>query len=265
VYSAGDYTVSGTYYPAITAGSTTSEAFNAAISALNSATSGYGLGGIETGAVAAREGLDGLWRFAWSHGIKGVYGPKPMTYFDMSGDPLSLAGERASLCLFLRGDLKQGDANALVENRKTGGLRIVTERTCGGFEEAGLVEAGILRAKLDGAATVWASALDGKPLKSSDRILFCHLTDVQNTEIAYADSSRKELLRWGRMPHLMRKGKAEVLLELGAGNWRVFALDCAGNRRGEVVCNASGGTLGFEADIARDPANATMLYEIVAK
>jgi hypothetical protein len=85
--------------------------------------------------VAAREDLDGLWRFAWSHGIKGVYGPKPMAYFDMSGDPLSLAGERASLCLFLRGDLKTGDKRALVENRATGGLRIVTERTCGGFEE----------------------------------------------------------------------------------------------------------------------------------
>ena len=48
VYSAGDYTVSGTYYPAITAGSTTADAFNAAISALNSATGGYGLGGVET-------------------------------------------------------------------------------------------------------------------------------------------------------------------------------------------------------------------------
>ena len=221
------------------------------------------LGGIETGAVAAREDLDGLWRFAWSHGIKGVYGPKPMTYFDMSGDPLSLAGERASLCLFLRGDLKTGDERALVENRTTGGLRIVTERTCGGFEEKGLIEAGLLRAKLDGAATVWASSLDGKPLRSSGRILFCHLTDVQNTEIAYADSSRKELLRWGRLPHLMRKAKADVLLDIGTGDWKVFALDCAGNRRHQIACNVYGGTLGFLADIARDSQNATFLYEIV--
>ena len=35
VYSAGDYTVSGTYYPAITAGSTASDAFNDAFSSLN--------------------------------------------------------------------------------------------------------------------------------------------------------------------------------------------------------------------------------------
>ncbi|WP_244387003.1 ATP-dependent zinc metalloprotease FtsH [Raoultibacter timonensis] len=35
VYNAGDYTVSGTYYPAITSGSTASAAFNAAFDALN--------------------------------------------------------------------------------------------------------------------------------------------------------------------------------------------------------------------------------------
>ena len=220
------------------------------------------LGGIQTGAVAAREDMDGLWRFAWSHGVKGVYGPKPMTYFDMSGDPLSLAGERASLCLFMRGDLKANDASALVENRKTGGLRIVTDNTCGGFEEGGLVEAGVLRAKLDGAATVWVSSLDNKPLKESRRILLTHLTDVQNSEITYADSSRKELLRWGGMPHLMRKGKADVLLDVASGEWKVYALDCAGNRRGEVPCRYADGRLGFTADIARDSANATFLYEL---
>ena len=33
VYSAGDYTVSGTYYPAVTAGSTAADAFNKAFQA----------------------------------------------------------------------------------------------------------------------------------------------------------------------------------------------------------------------------------------
>ena len=139
----------------------------------------------------------------------------------------------------------------------------MTDRTCGGFEEKGVVDAGVLRAKLDGYATVWASTLDGKPFSESRRLLFCHLTDVQNTEIAYADSSRKELLRWGRLPHLMRKGKADVLLSLGAGEWKVYALDCAGMRRCEVPSRFADGNLGFEADVSRDPADATMLYEIV--
>ena len=68
-----------------------------------------GVGGIATGAAAALQNWAGLWRFAWSHDARGVLDPanKPMTYFDMSGDPLSLAAERASICLFLRRDLPE--------------------------------------------------------------------------------------------------------------------------------------------------------------
>lgn len=67
-----------------------------------------GVGGILCGALAALQEWDGLWRFAWSHGVAGVVSPetRPLAYFDVAGDPLALAGERASICLFLRRDLK---------------------------------------------------------------------------------------------------------------------------------------------------------------
>lgn len=223
------------------------------------------IGGLETGALAAREDLDGLWRFAWSHGIKGVYGPKPMTYFDVSGDPLSLAGERAAICLFLRGDVKTCDAAAISENRAEGNFTVATGRTCGGFREKGPVEAGVLSAVLDSPATVWASALDGKELAESSRMLFCHLTDVQNSGIAYADSTRRELLRWGTLPHLVRRGRAEVRIRTDGRHRRVYALDCAGGQRGEVLSSASTGSLSFVADVARNPADATIYYEIVSE
>ena len=66
-----------------------------------------GVGGIATGALGALQNWSGMWRFAWSHGRSGVEKPETRTmgYFDMSGDPLGLAAERAALCLFLRGDL----------------------------------------------------------------------------------------------------------------------------------------------------------------
>lgn len=68
-----------------------------------------GVGGIATGALGALQGWGGLWRFAWSHGLVGVVSPheKKLEYFDMSGDPLGLASERASICLFLRRDLAE--------------------------------------------------------------------------------------------------------------------------------------------------------------
>ena len=65
-----------------------------------------GLGGIAFGTLGALQNWSGMWRFAWCHGREGVESPetKRMGYFDMAGDPLSLAAERAALCLFLRAD-----------------------------------------------------------------------------------------------------------------------------------------------------------------
>ena len=65
-----------------------------------------GVGGILTGAMAAMQDWDGLWRFAYAHAIENIYDDKgSMSYFDVSTDPLAQATERASMCLFMRGDL----------------------------------------------------------------------------------------------------------------------------------------------------------------
>ena len=70
-----------------------------------------GCGGIVTGALGALQGWDGMWRFAWSHDRKGVESPGGrMDYFNLNADPLGLASERAALCLFLRRDLPELDA-----------------------------------------------------------------------------------------------------------------------------------------------------------
>ena len=224
------------------------------------------LGGLDVGALASQTDIDGLWRFAWSHGIKGVYGPKAMTYFDMSGDPLSLAGERAALCLFLRGDLNAGDTDAIKIDRADGSLKVATDRTCGGFAESGSFRAGCLEVGIrDAPATVWASSLDAKPLVASSRILLCHLTDAQNSGVAFADASRTVLLRWGAMPHLMRRGKADIGISLAQGEWTVYALDCAGNRRCVVPSAWRGSRLEFCADVSIDPSDATMNYELIRR
>lgn len=68
-----------------------------------------GLGGILAGTIGALQGWSGMWRFAWAHGIQGVSAPETqrMDYFNLAGDPLLLASERATVCLFLRGDLPE--------------------------------------------------------------------------------------------------------------------------------------------------------------
>ena len=62
---------------------------------------------------------------------------------------------------------------------------------------------------------------------------------------------------------MMRAGRAEVELALsGAAKPAVYALNADGSRRGEVPAEWKGGKLRFTADTARDPDQATYVYEI---
>ena len=186
-------------------------------------------------------------------------------YFSMSGDVLAQASDRAALCLFLRGDLAVGDASAVMADRANGTFIVKTTRTAGGFTETGRLMAGVLAAACDKEPTaIWASTLDDMPFGKSRRILVSHLTDLCNDGDTYADASRTILLRWGKMPHLVRAGNAKISLKLGDGDYRVYALDTAGRRVRTVSCPPSAnGWFSFAADVAADPGNATFLYEIV--
>ena len=67
-----------------------------------------GCGGLVLGAMAALQDWGALWRFAWSHSAERIrsYDEQWSKFFDVNGDPIGLASERAALALFRRGDLK---------------------------------------------------------------------------------------------------------------------------------------------------------------
>ena len=71
------------------------------------------------------------------------------------------------------------------------------------------------------------------------------------------------LKSWGRLPHLMRAGKSEIVLALQGEAYRVHALAADGSRRAEIPVEFSAGSLKFTADTTRDFSEATYLYEIV--
>jgi hypothetical protein len=337
-----------------------------------------GIGGILTGAMGALQGWGGIWRFAYSHSREAMFAPSRMGYFDVASDPLSQAAERASICLYLRGDLQtaphsvalvmteadlakpaariptlapkwhwlawvtrvgtrvvpsagqplpyttvvplgwQTPASAYLEGSVLAGdpysldngrlvkaleerklvkiedapdparkyfrsetgevtidgphdrLVLDTPRTAGGYAVAGqtvTTRSGVRVAVEGSDATVWVSALDQKPIRQSRRLLVTHLTDLQNTGIQYAEEARQTLLDWGRLPHLVRAGKAEVTLELESpGQYGVWALAPGGRRLAEVTAVAAKDTLRFTADVGGDPATgARMIYEVTVK
>ena len=307
-----------------------------------------GVGGILTGTLAALQDWSGLWRFAYSHNDKSLAALESpaLGYFDMLNDPLSLAAERASICLFLRGDISPLEKTAVIhlpENRfdsphqvfppsknlwpalgwsrrvgilaggespqgydhisafpevfeqykakqdvisfigsdiatlvkenlalridnESGTFVINTPGTCGGFTEGGRFSAGPLDVTvMESAATVWVSAVDDHPLKSSKRMVLTHLTDIQNTGIKYAEEERQTLLSWGGLPHIVRFGTAEISLDIDTpDDYEVYALSTGGRRIAGIRHRVENGKLKFTANSRGLDDKAVIIYEIVS-
>ena len=296
-----------------------------------------GVGGLLAGALAGLQDWGGMWRFAWSHGERGIASPETVVThtFDLCGDILNRASERAAMCLFLRGDIAAlkpkcvwmlperklravskfspydppawsgaawwlrvgssvdevppADADKTVDYEKAyeigrsevigdlpcgggavgidatnGWFTVATPRTCGAFALAGRRTAGALEVDFGkSCGTVWASSLDGRPLGESRHVLVTHLTDLKNTGMAFANRERTILLDWGRLPLVARNARARVSLALAAGDWRAYRLSCGGRRVGTCATKQADGRLAFDANVAADPNEATMLYELV--
>lgn len=279
-----------------------------------------------------------------------------MNYFDLAADPLNQAAERASLCLFLRGDLAPAthsiclratsdellqspvtsrdktppwhglawltrvgwavDDSSSEPNRLTLGVKTLndrsteevvsevrkrgwlgeknrtdlqvnrfqsenkqviidakenvltlnTARTAGGFAPAGKrieTEAATVEIR-DMDATVWVSSLDNQPIATSRRLLITHLTDLQNTETRYADRRRKVLLAWGRLPHLVHAGAAEISLRVkDSSKAKVHRLAASGKRVGEVAeVRKEAGALRIPLSVSWN-GKACLCYEVV--
>ena len=273
-------------------------------------------GGLIAGAQAAREDWAALWHFDWAVNEPTLdrLDETGARWFELSGDPLAMAADRATMSLFLRGDIGAGAGGILASSdvatapspsrddgggvatsaragsprsgsvafdQSVGSLSITTPRTAGGFAEGGALDCGSVKfsilpphrpaargsgeaAPLAGSATVFAISLDGLPLRESRRILVSHLTDLCNEGQTFEDATRRVLLSWGRPPHLVRAGRAEISIGLDPGaDFAVWALDTAGRRVREVPHSRdASGRLVFTADVAADPESATFLYEI---
>jgi hypothetical protein len=188
---------------------------------------------------------------------------KPSFADDVAEFPKAYSMERGDFVALAKGR-RPGDGQVSI-SREAGVFAVNTDSTQGFFAECGRHSSGSVEAVVSGApAAVWASSLDMRPVVASRRILLTHATDVQDTGTTYADEKKTVLVKWGRLPHLMRAGRAEVTLRLsGAACPKVYALRSDGSRRGEVKSAFKDGALRFTADTARDPSDATFLYEIV--
>ena len=236
-----------------------------------------GAAGLLTGACAALLDWDALWRFDYiGHGSDLQDGKTQLSCFAIVADPFKVATERAGVLLYRRQEMKPLSGEALLSSKfplpvetGTGRFTVSTGSTAGGFGRAGdTVTAGPLACRLSRAeATVWASALDEKPLASSDRILLTHLTDLKTDGIRFMDDTCRVLQSWGAAKDLIvRRGTADVSLALAEpAAYDVWALATDGVRTERLPTQVADGALRFAADVRAADGKARFLYEIVRR
>lgn len=108
-------------------------------------------------------------------------------------------------------------------------------------------------------------AVDGEPLASSARLLVTHLTDALPTGMAFAGPERTLLEKVGAMPHLVRRGSAEITLRLGAGDYRAWAVSPTGARLGEVPLTSTPHGWRLLAETVAADGTTRLAYEIARR
>lgn len=86
---------------------------------------------------------------------------------------------------------------------------------------------------------------DTTRLATAKRIALFHFTDIQATGRHYRNDSFEYLYDWGKAPHLVKNGSADITLKLSSGNWKVYQLNNDGSRAGEIAVIRKGGTISF--------------------
>jgi hypothetical protein len=100
------------------------------------------------------------------------------------------------------------------------------------------------------------------PLANSDRIAIFHLTDVQNTKVKFID--RHMIEDFGILPHLVRHGRAKIMLKLSKGTpINIYAVGLDGRRLGKIPAwSRPDGSVLFIADTFAVTGKPCRIFEL---
>ena len=182
-------------------------------------------------------------------------GVKRLTAPDRFQEELTEAQRQA-----LKDPEHRSETGEIATNPERGTLRVVTPRTESlSFFQNGL-DGKIL--SVSGATPtfqiVTASAMDGKTLAGSGRILLFHQSDVTNRNIRFSSESMTAVEHWGIPESLIRRATAKVTLRLPAGTFAVRAIGLDGLPKADIPAEYREGELTFPVDTAAH--GGTMIY-----
>jgi hypothetical protein len=117
---------------------------------------------------------------------------------------------------------------------------------------------------IDTPALVSVSAMDGKPLQSSKRMLVIVATDARNSNMQFADAGETTLSSLGKLPVLMRTAIVKLTLaNANAAQLKVYSDTLAGKRGDAIAVQHDGSSITFTLDTSKLSHGPTTYFEIV--
>ena len=154
----------------------------------------------------------------------------------------------------------------LILNAKQGTFQVITPRSEAALLPEGKRSAGnyLSVSNRHGFGAFLAAAMDDAELRSSRRILLLHLTENRNSGQTFSSAEKEVMESWGTLPLLVRHGEAEITIRGDFRQHKLYAVDLTGARRQQLplLCN-DGKRLMFTASVLRNPAEPTLVYELV--
>lgn len=162
------------------------------------------------------------------------------------------------------GDEIVSDNGQVILNNKKGYVKVVTDKTECLVAPAAIDLAGKMLAVKNRStfSSVSASAMDGKPLAESRRVLFFHLTNVFNTNMQFTNPKMTTLAKRGTLPYLVRAGAADVSLKNGNPGLKLYAVDFGGKRLREEKAEYVDGAYCFKAEVSAAAGQPVLIYEL---
>ena len=112
-----------------------------------------------------------------------------------------------------------------------------------------------------GAAMVAVSALDGKTIEASRRLLVIFATDAMNTAMTFRDADRRTIESFGRMPVLIKRETVRIrLASPGDGRWRLVSLGLDGHRGDTLPLAMEGQAVAMTIDNAATSHGPTTFF-----
>ncbi len=160
----------------------------------------------------------------------------------------------------------QSDTGELLLETKQRRMSLVTPRTEGVAFDGGLPLAlsALSVESATGPALVAVSALDGRQLKDSSRMLVVFATDALNSDMRFEEPERKTLVKLGGLPVLLRAESATLRLSHHhPERLRLYATALNGKRTEEITLQKTAEGIRFTLNLERLQKGPTTFFELV--